>query len=147
MQSSSGATERRELVERFAGDLERAQARFEGLQQHTLRQVDEIRTKHVGAVERLLEGHTAGVAQQLASALALVAKLPGRLIDPAADTTTAARFDAMAVRIEAAMQASTRTVVEQVHGAARHAAATAVAARSRRAGRKVNADPQSEGDR
>ena len=142
MQSSAGATERRELVERFAGDLERAQARFEGLQQHTLRQVDEIRTKHVGAVERLLESHTAGVAQQLASALALVAKLPGRLIDPAADTTTAARFDAMAVRIEAAMQASTRTVVEQVHGEARHAAATAATARSRRAGRKVNVNPQ-----
>ena len=136
-QSSAGAVERLELVERFAGDLERAQARFEGLQQHALRQVDEIRTKHVGAVERLLDGHTAGVSQQLASALAVVAKLPQRLIDPSTDTATAGRFDTMAVRIEAAMEASTRKVVEQVHGAARHAAASAVSARSRRADRKA----------
>ena len=136
-QAIAAATERRELVERFTGDLERAQARFEGLQQHALRQVDEIRTKHVGAVERLLDGHTAGVAQQLASALAVVAKLPERLIDPAKDTTTAARFDRVAVRIEAALEASTRSVVEQVHGAARQAATATVLARSRRAERKV----------
>ena len=135
--TSAAATERRELVERLTGDLERAQARFGGLQQHALRQVDEIRTKHVGAVERLLDGHVASIAQQLASALGVVAKLPERLIDPAADTTTAARFDTMAVRIEAAMEASTRNVVEQVHGAARHAAAAAALARSRRAERKV----------
>ena len=136
-QTSAGATERRELVDRFTGDLERTQARFEGLQQHALRQVDEIRTKHVVAVERLLDGHSAGVTQQLASALAVVAKLPERLIDPAKDTTTAARFDRVAVRIEAALEASTRSVVEQVHGAARQAATAAVLARSRRAERKV----------
>ena len=136
-QTSAASAERREQVERFTGDLERAQARFEGLQQHALRQVDEFRTKHVGVVERLLDGHTAGVALQLVNALAVVAKLPERLIDPAADTTTAARFDRVAVRIEAALEASTRNVVEQAHGAARHAAAAAVLARSRRAERKV----------
>ena len=135
--TGAAATEQRELVERFTSDLERAQARFEGLQQHALRQVDEIRTKHVGAVERLLDSHTADVAQQLAGALAVAAKLPERLIDPATDKTTAARFDKVAVRVEAAIQVSTRQVVDQVHSAATQAVAAATSARLRRVAHKV----------
>ena len=46
-------------------------------------------------------------------------QLPERLIDPSTDKTTAARFDKVAVRVEAAIEASTPAKwVDQVHSAA-----------------------------
>ena len=129
----TAAQERGRLVHEFAGALDRAQTRFEGLQQHALRQVDAIRTRHVETVEGLLNAHLERVAKQLAIGTAAVARLPDRLIDPA---VAAVRIDRVATRIETAIDGSTRQVIDQVRSAADQAVAAVNAASTRRPDRK-----------
>lgn len=52
---SAAQAERKQLVEHFLASLERATQRFEGLQLHTLRLVDDLRTQHVAAIDARLE--------------------------------------------------------------------------------------------
>ncbi len=65
----------------FARDLEAAQQRFEGVQQHTLRLVDDIRAKHVAVVEQLLAKQLEVSSEALRKALEQLDALPQRVVD------------------------------------------------------------------
>jgi DNA repair exonuclease SbcCD ATPase subunit len=77
----AGSRERQQLVSGMVEQLERTQARFEGLQQHALRQVDEMRTKHVAVIDKALAQTRAQLAATVAQGVKVIDELPGRLVD------------------------------------------------------------------
>jgi chromosome segregation ATPase len=77
----AGSRERHQLVSGMVEQLERTQARFEGLQQHALRQVDEMRTKHVAVIDKALAQTRAQLAATVAQGVKVIDELPGRLVD------------------------------------------------------------------
>jgi len=81
---AESALQARQGAEQFARDLVAAQQRFEGLQQHTLRLVDEIRTQHAAAIEQLLANRLDAGMQVLTKAVVQLEHLPQRLVDASA---------------------------------------------------------------
>jgi chromosome segregation ATPase len=72
--------ERAELLGKFVAQVDRTTERLEGVQQHMLRMVDEIRTGHVAAVDQALATGLKAMQDGLRVALERVSALPARLV-------------------------------------------------------------------
>lgn len=108
---ANAAQERAALVDRHAADLQAALGRFEAVQQHALRQVEDLRTQHIGKVEQLLDARLTSSTQQLLSIAKTLQQMPTRLVDQAqAKALLAQSIDSVASRIETSMD----QIIDQV---------------------------------